>query len=67
MFEVIVDMTICTILMWRVIGPAVMAGIILLCVLVPINGFYAGSWIKKIQVKCLLSCLLLVNLMHTIP
>ena len=51
MFEVIVDMTICTILMWRVIGPAVMAGIILLCVLVPINGLYAGSWIKRFQVK----------------
>ena len=37
--------------MWIVLGPSVLAGILLLTVLVPLNGFYVASWVRKLQVS----------------
>ena len=49
-WEVPVEVVLCTTMIWTVVGPSALAGIGVLGILMPINGFFAANWIRKLQV-----------------
>ena len=50
-WEVPVEVVLCTAMIWTVVGPSALAGIGVLGVLMPINGLFAANYIRKLQVS----------------
>ena len=49
-WEVPLEVIVCTSLVWKTIGPSSIAGLVLLLILVPLNGFYVADVTRKLQV-----------------
>ena len=44
---------VCVVLLWQTVGPAALAGLAVLLVLLPINAVFVGGRIRKLQVGVL--------------